>query len=172
MQEVIGKKKLINETSSLIVETKKWRRLEEVFRALDSDEDGLISASKIEIGGLSPEVLEIITPLLCEMEELSLELDYETFLEAADKLFDTLAVVDKDKLLLNPKKQAVSLSQSDFSFKPNVNHRARRSTGTLNGSIKEGKQGVTPNSSGALLVHESLYNDFLVNSLFIFPFQG
>ena len=38
---------------------------------LDSDDDGFISAQKIDISVLTPDILEIFTPLLCEMEEMA-----------------------------------------------------------------------------------------------------
>ena len=42
----------------------------EIFSILDSDEDGFISAEKIDITKLCTEILEIFSPLLCEMEDL------------------------------------------------------------------------------------------------------
>lgn len=37
---------------------------------MDSDEDGFISSLKINILGLDPDILKILSPLLCEMEEI------------------------------------------------------------------------------------------------------
>lgn len=42
---------------------------------MDSDEDGVISATKINIVGLDDEILRLISPLLSEMEEMKAELD-------------------------------------------------------------------------------------------------
>ena len=50
---------------------KKKKRFEEIFTMLDSDGDGLISAQKIDISVLSSTVLEIYTPLFCEMEDMN-----------------------------------------------------------------------------------------------------
>ena len=50
---------------------------------LDSDGDGLISAQKIDISVLTPEILEIFTPLFCEMEEMGQTLDIEEFVDAS-----------------------------------------------------------------------------------------
>lgn len=36
-----------------------------IFTLMDSDEDGLISALKINILGLETEVLQLLAPLLC-----------------------------------------------------------------------------------------------------------
>jgi len=41
-----------NEMSDKIVETLKYKRLEEIFESLDSDNDGIISNSKIDISSL------------------------------------------------------------------------------------------------------------------------
>lgn len=48
----------------------KIQTFSEVFKQLDSDGDGQISANRIDISKLSPSLLEIFTPLFCEMEEM------------------------------------------------------------------------------------------------------
>jgi len=53
---------------------------------LDSDEDGLVSASKISIDDIEEKILMLISPVLIEMEEIGLELDFTQFSEALDKL--------------------------------------------------------------------------------------
>lgn len=40
----------------------------EIFGSLDSDKDGIISSTKIDIKGVTPKILEIIAPVLYEME--------------------------------------------------------------------------------------------------------
>ena len=57
---------------------------------LDDDEDGIISASKISINSLPAKVLKLISPLLIEMEEMNLELTYDDFYIAADRLYHVL----------------------------------------------------------------------------------
>jgi Ca2+-binding EF-hand superfamily protein len=75
-------------------------RLEEIFEVLDSDVDGKISANKIDIKHLSTYALEIFAPLLCEMEEVSLELDKQTFIEAGKKLFQVTILWHHFNLIL------------------------------------------------------------------------
>ncbi len=70
----------ISKTTEKIFDNMLKTRLEEIFEVLDSDEDGQISANKIDIKHLSTYALEIFAPLLCEMEEVSLELDKQTFI--------------------------------------------------------------------------------------------
>lgn len=40
----------------------------EIFNCLDSDNNGVISATEIDISKLEPAVLEIFSPLLVEMD--------------------------------------------------------------------------------------------------------
>lgn len=72
--------------SDLIVRSIRRKRLEEVFQFFDSDGDGLISPSKIDISTVSTEILELFAPLLCEMEELGQTLTLEDFIEGSDRL--------------------------------------------------------------------------------------
>lgn len=58
------------EQSNRLVERKKIQAFTQLFRILDSDGDSQISANRIDISSLNPETLEVLTPLLCEMEEL------------------------------------------------------------------------------------------------------
>ena len=57
------------------MEGKKRKKFIDIFRKLDSDMDNKISAKKVDIATISPSILEIITPLLCEMEDLNIEHD-------------------------------------------------------------------------------------------------
>ena len=83
-----------NEKSHMIIENKKRKRLEEIFTCLDSDGDGQISSTKIDIASVGTDVLEAFAPLLCEMEELGQTLTLEDFLEAADKLLKVCEMVN------------------------------------------------------------------------------
>jgi hypothetical protein len=75
-----------NEKSHQIMESIKRKKLNEIFRLLDSDGDGYISSTKIDIGSVGTDILEAFAPLLCEMEELGQTLSLQDFLEAAEKL--------------------------------------------------------------------------------------
>lgn len=78
----------INRRSSKIVDKKRDQRFEQIFRDLDSDNDGLISCNKVSIESLSENLLVLVSPVLIEMEELALELSMEEFSEALITLFD------------------------------------------------------------------------------------
>ena len=75
-----------NEKSHLLIENIKKKKLQEIFLALDSDGDGLISSTKIDISAIETGVLEMLAPLLCEMEELHQSLTFDRFLDATEKL--------------------------------------------------------------------------------------
>ena len=61
--------------------------------------DSKISAKKIDIATISPSILEIITPLLCEMEDLNIEHDLNSFLDACERLYSHLPLPEKLKLM-------------------------------------------------------------------------
>ena len=54
----------VQEKSEELLEQKKARKFLQIFQILDSDGDGIISADKIDISNLAPDILEIFTPLL------------------------------------------------------------------------------------------------------------
>ena len=53
-----------------MIERRKRESFERVFRMLDSDMDGQISANAIDISSIPSELLEVLGPLFCEMEEM------------------------------------------------------------------------------------------------------
>lgn len=52
------------------------------------DQDGVISAQKIDLHSLPTDILEAFSPLLCEMEELGTTLNLEEFLDASFRLYN------------------------------------------------------------------------------------
>lgn len=83
-----------------IVEKKKFEAFSRIFDWLDSDKDGHISADKIDISPLSADLLEVLSPLFMEMEELSQALDADEFIDAVGRLYDSVAMPEKTILLL------------------------------------------------------------------------
>ena len=113
-------------TSSKLIEQWKEKRFREIFELLDSDGDGHISAQKIDISILTPEMLEIFTPLFCEMEELGQSLDLDEFIDASKWLYQTLTVPDKDLILAVKDKWMVAKAKNQevFSFHPNLDKKS------------------------------------------------
>jgi len=104
---------LIQEESRQMVEGRKEAIFSEIFNILDKDGDNIISAKTVNISGiffvkkikeLPTEVLELYTPLFCEMEELDQELNLEEFVEASGRLYDSLSIPEKNSLLTYKKR--------------------------------------------------------------------
>lgn len=104
----------------------KNNRFANMFQLLDSNGDGLISAQKIDISQLTPEVLKIMTPLFCEMEEMGQTLDMNEFIDAAKLLYNTLSVSEKNKLLAINHRWEIEREYNKIepSFEPQVNRKS------------------------------------------------
>jgi hypothetical protein len=78
-----------------------------IFQRLDSDCDGHISAYRIDISSLEPELLQVLSPLFVEMEELGMSLDQDEFIDAACRLYESVTLPEKN-LLVNRKERSRS----------------------------------------------------------------
>lgn len=98
----------------------------DIFEVFDSDQDGIISATKIDLQTLPTEILEIFTPLLCEMEEISTTLDREEFLEASLRLYQTLNIHQKNLILQYRRVPRLKENHEmgDCTFHPQVNKKS------------------------------------------------
>jgi len=114
-----------SEKSQIIMAQIQRKRLQEIFNCFDSDEDGYISSSKIDITSVGTDVLEAFAPLLCEMEELNHTLNLFEFVEAAEKLLKTLPVHERDNLVLPRKTERKSVGP-EYSFHPEINQRSAK----------------------------------------------
>ena len=81
-----------------IKETWMW----EIFDLIDDDEDGYISPQHIDITTLPNNIIDIITPVLLEIEQEQLTLDHEKFCELLEDLISTLTVEERN-ILVGPK---------------------------------------------------------------------
>lgn len=113
-------------SSEAMIETLKFKRFAMMFQLLDSNGDGLISAQKINLSHLSADVIKIMTPLFCEMEELGQTLDCAEFIEATKLLYNTLTINDKNKLLaISQKWESVRENfKVEHSFEPELNKKS------------------------------------------------
>lgn len=102
-----------NTTKKMIIKQKK-ESFERIFKMLDSDKDGMISANAIDITSVPSDLLEVLGPLFCEMEDLCQALDIEEFVDALGRLYDTLSMPDKEKLLLKNNRTRKSFAEPDF----------------------------------------------------------
>lgn len=77
--------------------------------------DGKINAEKINITSITPETLELISPMLCKMEDRDQTLDMKAFFEAADELYASLPPPDKIRFLdLDKNKKKVDGGDCSF----------------------------------------------------------
>jgi len=74
----------------------------------------MISANAIDITSVPSDLLEVLGPLFCEMEDLCQALDIEEFVDALGRLYDTLSMPDKEKLLLKNNRTRKSFAEPDF----------------------------------------------------------
>ena len=75
-----------SDKSDLIVRSLRLKRLEEIFQLFDSDGDGLISPSRIDISEVPTDILKLFAPLLCEMEDLGQTLTIDDFVDGSERL--------------------------------------------------------------------------------------
>ncbi len=93
---------------------------------LDSDCDGLISPTSIDLSLLGSELLVAITPLFVEMEELGTPLDCDEFTDALYRLYENTCQAQKDVLLsLKSSPAGASCSQTSSKFRPLIDANSR-----------------------------------------------
>ncbi|KAL4487213.1 hypothetical protein ABPG72_017932 [Tetrahymena utriculariae] len=95
----------INDNSRKIVQQLEDNRLREIFSLLDDDQDGQIDSKNINITSISPKILELISPVLYEMEDYHFQLNYEEFSSAIKRLAKGMTSQQKNDLFLYSKKQ-------------------------------------------------------------------
>lgn len=74
------------------------KKLEEYFKLMDSDNDGLISAANIYLEELPTEALELLQPVILQLEKLDIYLNVETWIAKCLDVIEKLSVYDKNRL--------------------------------------------------------------------------
>jgi len=69
-----------------IVLKMKIEKYKEIFTLLDCDNDGIISAQSIKLSNINSNLLEMLTPLLDELQSKNLKMNFKEFCIFADKL--------------------------------------------------------------------------------------
>lgn len=114
-----------NKASDQIVTKKKHEKINEIFDRLDKDEDGEISTHSINVKVLKGGYLEIFKPLLEELAELNEPLDREEFVDAVNRLYDTLNQQDKNLILRfgqrTKEEKENQFCKDECTFKPQIN---------------------------------------------------
>ncbi len=85
---------LANSKTDRIIENNKREKISQIFEMLrpSGDQEGVISAQKIDLHSLPTDILEAFSPLLCEMEELGTTLNLEEFLDASFRLYNVSSI--------------------------------------------------------------------------------
>lgn len=103
-EQKISQMKAIHTTnkSKAIIEELKIQHFQDIFKRLDSDQDGVVSSQRIDLSQLEPELVGVLQQIFIEMEETGLTMNEEEFIDAAYRLYDVLPIPHK-KALFNPK---------------------------------------------------------------------
>eukprot|EP00826_Nyctotherus_ovalis_P003504 TRINITY_DN10713_c0_g6_i1.p2 TRINITY_DN10713_c0_g6~~TRINITY_DN10713_c0_g6_i1.p2 ORF type:complete len:145 (+),score=40.64 TRINITY_DN10713_c0_g6_i1:71-505(+) len=102
--------------SKRIVESKKRLQVDNIFKALDGDNDGFISFKCIDIDKFSLEMINIFTPIFKEMQGKDLKLSRDDFMRGALKLYDSVSLPER-KTLLGFGEAKLCEETAKFSFK-------------------------------------------------------
>ena len=85
-EEEKEKKIIYNQKSKAIINKMKIQKYRELFNLLDSNKDGFISSSEIELTKIEENVLNNISPLLEELNQTKKKMDFKEFCIKIDKL--------------------------------------------------------------------------------------
>jgi hypothetical protein len=80
------KKNYYLKKSSELIYKMRIEKFKLLFEKLDSDKDGLISYDKIKLTGINNDILTLISPILNELYENKVKIDYKIFCDKVDKL--------------------------------------------------------------------------------------
>ncbi|OMJ72112.1 hypothetical protein SteCoe_29518 [Stentor coeruleus] len=110
-----------SESSCKLFEKFKFSKFESLFKTLDSDNDGKISAERINLHGIDIKIIMIISPILEELEIDRVKLKFEDFLTRIDSLY--AKITPQDKMLLV--KSNSQVLQENYSFIPKINKKSK-----------------------------------------------
>ena len=124
-KESIENDKIIVHTidkSEKLFEKVKKTRFEEIFKKLDSDNDGKISADAICLNQFDRESILIIAPLLEEIDKNRKEFEIAEFVQMMEGLYARLGTQAKMLILKNEHEK----EKLGFTFKPTINKRSQQ----------------------------------------------
>ena len=91
---------------------------------MDSDSDGEISVNKINILSLDNQTIDIITPILLQIEENDLTLTLDQFLNLCEQLIHELDVTSKN-YLIGPVRSHFKNEPEDPTFTPDISSKSK-----------------------------------------------
>jgi len=120
----LSKKKLSHERSNKIVERVKQKRFKEIFKMLDSNNDGVITAGDVDITGFSSKVLNSLSPFLLDLDKGQKSVNFETFCSTLDTSLQQMTVDQKNDIA-GPNRESKFKPQREFGFSPHLSDRSR-----------------------------------------------
>jgi len=111
----------------IILDNTAKTKFERIFYDLDSDHDGYISATHIDINPIEPDVLQVVAPLLCSMEEMEQSLSLDEFVEQALIHLKGLPSSQRNRFIYGAKFNSHHEEEDNpenFSFKPEINKKS------------------------------------------------
>ena len=94
-----NKENSIKKINNKIFSRNKTRAFNNLFKILDSDEDGIITGLNININNIQKNILKILQPLLFELKEENQSLNKNEFIIAMNKLFEDISLIEKREII-------------------------------------------------------------------------
>jgi len=114
-------------TSKRFVEELTDQRISELFTQLDSDDDGLISATRINIEVLDAQVCKILSPFLYRLSDNpELILDLKNFTSLMKKFIKMISIEEKRVLLQMGGQKSSCSGSSEHTFQPKICDKSRK----------------------------------------------
>ncbi|KRW99499.1 hypothetical protein PPERSA_07984 [Pseudocohnilembus persalinus] len=96
----INKSPQMNKKSEILFQKQKQNSIQDIFNLLDSDNDGILSAENVEISNIYDDViLKLISPILIEMEDLDIQLNFKEFQLAMENLLKDISIQEKNQII-------------------------------------------------------------------------
>ena len=112
--------KKTTEVSDRIYEEFRKKQFQKLFETMDSDLDGRISNSAINIANIETPVLKVLTPFFEEVQNSGQELTFQDFLAKMEELYRNLNVEQRAILIKRPDKK----EQQEIERKPFISQRS------------------------------------------------
>mmetsp|Transcript_38561 Transcript_38561/g.36914 ORF Transcript_38561/g.36914 Transcript_38561/m.36914 type:complete len:189 (+) Transcript_38561:1061-1627(+) len=116
-------RKKLSTNSNRMVEERREEQLRSLFHLLDSDGDGTVTSSQVDLSQLSTKVLDILTPFLLKMEQESSIFTEGSFVKEATLFFKNLSFLEKEELY-GASKKVQDLNKEKFKFTPQLSEKS------------------------------------------------
>ena len=97
----------VSEASLSLVQDARKRQVQKLFRLLDSDRDGLISSSTVDVGALSDRAFLLLEPFWLYLRDSQVDMSQAEFEQRVGTLVEGLSVEEKHFLLNGVEREQV-----------------------------------------------------------------